>query len=70
MGAMASPPHEPWHPMACPICKLRMELMSRQADLVTAGCTYCKVELTMPSVLWDAAKIERDAARAHDVTGV
>jgi hypothetical protein len=48
--------------MACPICKFRMELMSRQADFVTAGCGICRVTMTMPTAIWDAAKIERDAA--------
>jgi hypothetical protein len=55
------------HPMACPVCKLRMELMHRQGDHVTAGCTHCQISMTMPAAIWDAAKIERDAATLeHD----
>ena len=61
---MASRFSESRHPMACPVCKLRMELMHRQASHVTAGCNHCHISITMPANVWDAAKIERDAAHA------
>ena len=58
---MASTPKEPRHPMACPVCKLRMDLLSRKGEYVSAGCDHCKVTMTLPAVLWDIAQIERDA---------
>jgi hypothetical protein len=48
---------------ACPVCGARMELLNRQGDYVAAGCSECKVSITVKTSVWDAAKAERDRNR-------
>jgi len=54
---------KPQNLTACPVCGARMELLSRQGGLVSAGCNPCHFSITVTTDMWTAAKLARDASR-------
>jgi len=55
---LASSNNQPRNVMACPVCKLRMDLLSRHGDHVSVACNECHVSMTLPAAIWEIAKAE------------
>jgi hypothetical protein len=49
---------QPRNVMACPVCKLRMDLLSRQGEHVSVACNECHISMTLPAAIWEIANAE------------
>jgi hypothetical protein len=63
ISGMESHSGSPRNVTSCPVCNQRMELLSRLRGYVTVGCWPCRVTLTVPGKIWDAARVDGDDAR-------